>query len=143
MLKYSVLTYLIYFRYTKYLYPYECKQANLSSPSELQCAIEGNKREGRTSSYHPYSGVGHPFQTSPLPPSMGGIPPLSLMSQMGMPLRPMHMNGNRPPGPIPPPPPGEKRDICFVLGPTMCCVGPYQVLCWALPCALAPLLDNK
>jgi len=100
-------------QYTKYLYPYECKMANLSNPSELQNAIEGNKREGRTSSYHPYGMPGGPFQTSPLPPSLGGMPPLSLMSQMGMPpmgpgmqvSRPP-MNGNRPPMPGSRSPPG-------------------------------------
>ena len=31
----------------KYLYEYECKKKNLSSQSELDAAIEGNKREGR------------------------------------------------------------------------------------------------
>ncbi len=35
------------FRYTKYIYPYECHMKNLSSPSELQAAIDGNRREGR------------------------------------------------------------------------------------------------
>lgn len=35
----------------KYLYPYECEKKNLSSPSELQAAIDGNRREGRRSSY--------------------------------------------------------------------------------------------
>jgi len=82
-------------QYTKYLYPLECKVVNLSNPSDLQSAIEGNKREGRTSSYGPYGGMGHlPFQNSPLPPTMAGMPPFSMM---GTPPRPMHMNGNRPP----------------------------------------------
>lgn len=35
----------------KYLYPYECEKKNLSNPSELQAAIDNNKREGRRSSY--------------------------------------------------------------------------------------------
>ena len=82
------------FRYTKYLYPLECKVNNLSNPNDLQSAIEGNKREGRTSSYGPYGGMGMPFQNSPLPPSLGGMPPFSMMNT---PPRPMHMNGNRPP----------------------------------------------
>lgn len=34
-------------RYQKYLYDYECSRENLSSPADLQSAIEGNKREGR------------------------------------------------------------------------------------------------
>lgn len=35
----------------KYLYPYECEKKGLSTPSELQAAIDGNRREGRRSSY--------------------------------------------------------------------------------------------
>ena len=35
----------------KYLYPYECEKERLSSPDELQQAIDGNRREGRRSSY--------------------------------------------------------------------------------------------
>jgi len=35
----------------KYLYPYECEKKNLSTPGELQAAIDGNRREGRRSSY--------------------------------------------------------------------------------------------
>lgn len=35
----------------KYLYPYECEKKNLSNPAELQAAIDGNRREGRRSSY--------------------------------------------------------------------------------------------
>jgi len=81
-------------QYTKYLYPLECKTVNLSNPSDLQSAIEGNKREGRTSSYGPYGGMGHlPFQNSPLPPSLGAMPPFSMMNT---PPRPLHMNGSRP-----------------------------------------------
>ena len=98
-------------QYTKYLYPLECKTVNLSNPSDLQSAIEGNKREGRTSSYGPYGGMGHlPFQVcphlsthqslhlhllqnSPLPPSLGAMPPFSMMNT---PPRPLHMNGSRP-----------------------------------------------
>ena len=35
----------------KYLYPFECHKQGLSSPSELQAAIDGNRREGRRSTY--------------------------------------------------------------------------------------------
>lgn len=35
----------------KYLYPYECEKKHLSTPSELQAAIDGNRREGRRTSY--------------------------------------------------------------------------------------------
>ncbi|CAG5125531.1 unnamed protein product, partial [Candidula unifasciata] len=38
-------------QYMKYLYPYECEKLKLSNPSELQAAIDGNRREGRRSSY--------------------------------------------------------------------------------------------
>ncbi|XP_063431906.1 AT-rich interactive domain-containing protein 3C-like isoform X2 [Mytilus trossulus] len=38
-------------QYMKYLYPYECEKLKLSSPQELQAAIDGNRREGRRSSY--------------------------------------------------------------------------------------------
>lgn len=38
-------------QYMKYLYPYECDKLKLSSPNELQAAIDGNRREGRRSSY--------------------------------------------------------------------------------------------
>ncbi len=41
----------IFCRYTKYLYPYECRMKNLSSPTELQAAIDTNKREGRRAGY--------------------------------------------------------------------------------------------
>jgi len=42
-------------QYMKYLYPYECEKEKLSSPEELQLAIDGNRREGRRSSYGHYS----------------------------------------------------------------------------------------
>jgi hypothetical protein len=35
----------------KYLYPYECDRKSLSTPAELQAAIDGNRREGRRTSY--------------------------------------------------------------------------------------------
>lgn len=35
----------------KYLYPYECEKLHLSSPQELQAAIDGNRREGRRAGY--------------------------------------------------------------------------------------------
>lgn len=38
------------YRYMKYLYDYECEKKNLSTRSELDAAIEGNKREGRRAS---------------------------------------------------------------------------------------------
>nr|XP_046913032.1 protein dead ringer homolog [Dermatophagoides farinae] len=41
-------------QYMKYLYPYECEKEKLSQPEELQMAIDGNRREGRRSSYGQY-----------------------------------------------------------------------------------------
>ncbi|XP_036792432.1 AT-rich interactive domain-containing protein 3A isoform X2 [Oncorhynchus mykiss] len=38
-------------QYMKYLYPYECEKRGLSSPGELQAAIDSNRREGRRQSY--------------------------------------------------------------------------------------------
>ncbi|UJR08790.1 hypothetical protein I4U23_013046 [Adineta vaga] len=53
-------------QYMKYLYPYECEKLQLSSPGELQAAIEGNRREGRRPSYaFEYSS---PPQIMPPPP---------------------------------------------------------------------------
>ena len=39
------MTVACFVRYMKYLYPYECSTLKLSSPSELQCAIDGNRRD--------------------------------------------------------------------------------------------------
>lgn len=58
----------------KYLYPYECEKRRLSTPAELQAAIDGNRREGRRSSYGQYESI----QRSPNPSQ---ISPLSLVSQ--------------------------------------------------------------
>ena len=44
----------------KYLYPFECEKRGLSSPAELQCAIDGNRREGRRSSYGTYGDMMQP-----------------------------------------------------------------------------------
>ncbi|KAI3372305.1 hypothetical protein L3Q82_022673 [Scortum barcoo] len=56
-------------QYMKYLYPYECEKRGLSSPSELQAAIDSNRREGRRQSYSStifnYSPVGTPTLMSP------------------------------------------------------------------------------
>ncbi|XP_034935746.1 protein dead ringer isoform X2 [Chelonus insularis] len=66
-------------QYMKYLYPYECEKRRLSTPAELQAAIDGNRREGRRSSYGAYGGGGGDsmIQRSPHTPN-----PLSLHAQM-------------------------------------------------------------
>ncbi|MFT7815590.1 AT-rich interactive domain-containing protein 3A-like, partial [Arapaima gigas] len=55
-------------QYMKYLYPYECEKRGLSSPGELQAAIDSNRREGRRQSYgsavFSYSPVGTPTTLS-------------------------------------------------------------------------------
>ncbi|XP_009463698.1 PREDICTED: AT-rich interactive domain-containing protein 3A-like [Nipponia nippon] len=38
-------------QYMKYLYPYECAKQALSSPRELQAAIDSNRREGRRQTF--------------------------------------------------------------------------------------------
>ncbi|KAL5288064.1 ARID3A.2 family protein [Megaselia abdita] len=38
-------------QYMKYLYPFECEKRGFSTPSELQVVIDGNRREGRTTSF--------------------------------------------------------------------------------------------
>lgn len=59
----------------KYLYPYECEKRRLSTPAELQAAIDGNRREGRRSSYGQYDSM----QRSPNPTLQ--MSPMSLVSQ--------------------------------------------------------------
>ncbi|XP_014667437.1 PREDICTED: AT-rich interactive domain-containing protein 3A-like [Priapulus caudatus] len=64
-------------QYMKYLYPYECIKMKLSNPEELQAAIDGNRREGRRSSYGAYD----------IPLSPTGISPSMVPSSR-------HINGN-------------------------------------------------
>ena len=66
-----------FIRYTKYLYPYECEMKRLSTPTELQQAIDGNKREGRRSGYDTYSMFPGPRPQVPLPPSSLPMPQIS------------------------------------------------------------------
>jgi len=88
-------------QYTKYVYPYECHMKNLSSPSELQQAIDGNRREGRRAGYESYNmfpgipGAGVPPRPQvPLPPtSMPGLPQISPLPPG---VRPPPFNGNFP-----------------------------------------------
>ncbi|XP_008067248.2 AT-rich interactive domain-containing protein 3A, partial [Carlito syrichta] len=64
--------------YMKYLYPYECEKRGLSSPNELQAAIDSNRREGRRQSFggslFTYSPGAHGMLSSPkLPVSSLGL----------------------------------------------------------------------
>ncbi|XP_041666942.1 AT-rich interactive domain-containing protein 3B-like isoform X2 [Cheilinus undulatus] len=67
-------------QYMKYLYPYECERKGLSSPSELQAAIDSNRREGRRPSYS--SSL---FRFSPSPSTAPHIlsPPKMHLSALG------------------------------------------------------------
>ncbi|KAM9700401.1 AT-rich interactive domain-containing protein 3C isoform 2-T2 [Dama dama] len=66
-------------QYMKYLYPYECETRALSSPGELQAAIDSNRREGRRQSYTaaPLFGLAGqpPRGTSGPAPEPGPAPP--------------------------------------------------------------------
>ncbi|TRY67938.1 hypothetical protein TCAL_05348 [Tigriopus californicus] len=85
-------------QYTKYLYPYECHMKNLSSPNELQQAIDGNRREGRRSGYDSYPHMfPGPRPTMPLPPTSLSLPQISPLPP-GM--RPHSFNGTGFPGNI-------------------------------------------
>uniref|UniRef100_A0A3Q3QE60 AT-rich interactive domain-containing protein 3 n=1 Tax=Monopterus albus TaxID=43700 RepID=A0A3Q3QE60_MONAL len=65
-------------QYMKYLYPYECEKRGLSSPGELQAAIDSNRREGRRQSYgsaiFSYSPVGTPTLLSSPKIQMSHLP---------------------------------------------------------------------
>ncbi|KAM4602647.1 AT-rich interactive domain-containing protein 3B [Polymixia lowei] len=67
-------------QYMKYLYPYECERKALSSPGELQAAIDSNRREGRRPSYS--SSL---FRFSPSPSTAPHIlsPPKMHLSALG------------------------------------------------------------
>ncbi|NXT20985.1 ARI3A protein, partial [Syrrhaptes paradoxus] len=73
-------------QYMKYLYPYECEKQAFSSPSELQAAIDSNRREGRRQTFGTAL-----FNYSPTPTLLGSpempVPALSISahtcSQLG------------------------------------------------------------
>ncbi|XP_061621382.1 AT-rich interactive domain-containing protein 3B-like [Phyllopteryx taeniolatus] len=69
-------------QYMKYLYPYECERKGLSSPGELQAAIDSNRREGRRPSYSnslfrfsPSPSTAHPHILSPPKMHLSAIGP--------------------------------------------------------------------
>lgn len=78
-------------RYMKYLYPYECIKEKLSTNDELQAAIDGNRREGRRSSYGPYPDIVSSQRNSHGPPMSNHHSPLGMMPGRH------HMNGHGPP----------------------------------------------
>ncbi|XP_028263873.1 AT-rich interactive domain-containing protein 3A-like [Parambassis ranga] len=71
-------------QYMKYLYPFECEKNGLSSPGELQAAIDSNRREGRRPSY-----TNSLYHYSPSPSSA----PHALLSSPTMQSTPTTHNG--------------------------------------------------
>ncbi|XP_031611629.1 AT-rich interactive domain-containing protein 3B-like [Oreochromis aureus] len=71
-------------QYMKYLYPFECEKKGLSSPGELQAAIDSNRREGRRPSY-----TSSLYRYSPSP----GSAPHALLSSPNMQSAPTTHNG--------------------------------------------------
>jgi len=71
----------------KYLYLYECDRLGLSTPAELQAAIDGNRREGRRSSYGTYTDMVQ------RPPSLSASPSGGHASAMhnGLQISPMSL----------------------------------------------------
>nr|XP_024649791.1 AT-rich interactive domain-containing protein 3C isoform X3 [Macaca nemestrina] len=63
-------------QYMKYLYAYECETRALSSPGELQAAIDSNRREGRRHAYTatPLFGLAGPPPRGALGPALGAGP---------------------------------------------------------------------
>lgn len=73
-------------RYMKYLYPYECETRALSSPGELQAAIDSNRREGRRQAYTAvplFSLAGQTPRGAPGPASGHGPAPAAIPSCPG------------------------------------------------------------
>ncbi|XP_068970943.1 AT-rich interactive domain-containing protein 3C-like isoform X4 [Bombus flavifrons] len=69
-------------QYMKYLYPYECEKRRLSTPAELQAAIDGNRREGRRSSYGTYATSSNTTNESLVQRNPHTPNPLALHAQM-------------------------------------------------------------
>uniref|UniRef100_A0A8C5Z450 AT-rich interactive domain-containing protein 3 n=2 Tax=Marmota marmota marmota TaxID=9994 RepID=A0A8C5Z450_MARMA len=73
-------------QYMKYLYPYECETRALSSPGELQAAIDSNRREGRRQAYTAaplFTLAGPPARGAPGPASGPGPAPPAPLSGPG------------------------------------------------------------
>ncbi|KAK3732906.1 hypothetical protein QZH41_012688, partial [Actinostola sp. cb2023] len=85
-------------QYMKYLYPYECFKRKLSSPSELQSAIDGNRRDSRRT----YGSF--------------GTPPLDSGYSRGSPPSTMAYSSNHSPGLRPSPGPSPTGEDGHVHG---------------------------
>ena len=105
-------------QYTKYLYPWEASQFNFSNNSDLQNAIDGNKREGRRLGPYdmagsPMGGMGgftrfpHSPTHSPPHPNLGhpgmpgsmGADPLAQLEMTRLALWKLYAQGQTPPPP--------------------------------------------
>uniref|UniRef100_A0A8D2Q7G3 AT-rich interactive domain-containing protein 3 n=1 Tax=Varanus komodoensis TaxID=61221 RepID=A0A8D2Q7G3_VARKO len=79
-------------QYMKYLYPYECDKRGLSSPGELQAAIDSNRREGRRQAFgtalFSYSPVGTPVGV--LSPPKITMPSLTISTHSCGQVGPVH-----------------------------------------------------
>ncbi|XP_006898608.1 PREDICTED: AT-rich interactive domain-containing protein 3C [Elephantulus edwardii] len=93
-------------QYMKYLYPYECETRALSSPGELQAAIDSNRREGRRQGY----------SATPLF-SMAGPPPRGALIPTSGPV-PVPSAPPSGPGPTQSSAPGLPAHACAQLSPT-------------------------
>ncbi|XP_016078272.1 PREDICTED: AT-rich interactive domain-containing protein 3C [Miniopterus natalensis] len=73
-------------QYMKYLYPYECETRALSSPGELQAAIDSNRREGRRQAYTaaPPALACAQLSPSPIKKEESGIPASRLTLPVGL-----------------------------------------------------------
>lgn len=73
-------------QYMKYLYDFECEKKNLSTRSELDAAIEGNKREGRRTSgpYEAHSSAMAMPQMNRVAPVPATLAQLSPMQTLGL-----------------------------------------------------------
>lgn len=103
-------------RYMKYLYPYECEKRRLSTPGELQAAIDGNRREGRRGSYGTYAEMMQrsPSQMSPLSLVTAARPQVN-----GNSANHLHANNNHLPphqALLPPTIPGKRCIMSWQLG---------------------------
>ncbi|CAL4203591.1 unnamed protein product, partial [Meganyctiphanes norvegica] len=90
--------------YMKYLYPFECEKMKLSNPAELQCAIDGNRREGRRSSYGmEYLGPYGEMVQPPLLPlqNLQSLQNFQNLQNLGNPMLRPQLNGNTTASPHP------------------------------------------
>ncbi|XP_023692270.1 AT-rich interactive domain-containing protein 3A-like isoform X2 [Paramormyrops kingsleyae] len=78
-------------QYMKYLYPYECAKRGLSSPGELQVAIDSNRREGRKQGFGAglfgYPPVGTAVALTPPKVPLAHVAAPSLSSGRAAPVR--------------------------------------------------------